>query len=552
MRTVRAVHAATESTMASQTAVPAHHRRKEEYEQQQAHGHRNHRGGTDETAAERALDGTVHHAPAEVAGDDTAKAEQDVRPPGPAGPLPRERGHHHAESAPDERKAAEPQLLLVLTRSCLAGAQQRPGAGEYQETTADRPEPGDVAQPGELKSGRCTREESTETRRAGRRVRPGARHRARVLRRLGRLRDRFRRGSGGHRLRDPAILLARSAVHACGPRCSRTGRAGGRTSVVRRALPERRQQLRQPGAGDGIDGQAPAQEVAQRLRHAGKVGRLVHPPRDGDVRRPGERQVRRRGVHQQDPEREHVARRGHRPAVELLGREVADRPQPHPGTGQRGTDVGDPNDPEIDHPRAVGGHEDVGRLEVAVHQVDGVDCLQRLGETGAQRVGAVDVERPLPVDHLVQRGGIDVGARVPRRVADGVTVDDRRGVEATDALGRLDLVPEAGAKGGVVVEQVRVDDLHRDLAAAGRAAEVDLPHPARTQAADQGERPEPNGVPSRVERLHGSPPCRDVARYPMQRRRLGFPLRSHIAGVRADEQQYGSEVPSYPAPENAT
>ena len=134
-------------------------------------------------------------------------------------------------------------------------------------------------------------------------------------------------------------------------------------------------------------------------------------------------------------------------------------------------------------------------------ETDSMDRLERFREACPQRTGSARVQGTLPSYHLVQRRSLNVGTRVPRRVAVGIAVDDGSGVEAADALGGLDLVPKPGAEGRITVEQVGVDDLDSDFPTTLRSATVDLSHPARAQAAFDDERPDPPGIVL-VQRLH--------------------------------------------------
>jgi len=197
------------------------------------------------------------------------------------------------------------------------------------------------------------------------------------------------------------------------------------------------------------------------------------------------------GVAQHRAQREDVGGGGDlaRPR-DLLGRHETRRPDHRSGAGERGA-LQRPGDAEVDDARSVVGQQDVGGLEVAVHQPRPVDGLQRLGQPGGQDAQRVLRQRPLLGEHRRQRRPRDVGGDQPGRVAVGVGVDDGSGVEAADPPGRLDLggepLPELR-----IGRQLRPHHLDRHRPAAGGAPQVDLAHAA---AAEPGLEPVPADDP---------------------------------------------------------
>jgi hypothetical protein len=98
---------------------------------------------------------------------------------------------------------------------------------------------------------------------------------------------------------------------------------------------------------------------------------------------------------------------------------------------------------------------------------------------------------------------------------------------------RLRLAPEPPDELGIA-RQFRVDDLHRDRPAAGRAAQVDPAHPARAQSGLQPVNPHlPRIV--RCQRFHRAP--RTVSLHPCaawQLRSLTLAAPTRMSAVLAD------------------
>ncbi len=206
---------------------------------------------------------------------------------------------------------------------------------------------------------------------------------------------------------------------------------------------------------------------------------MYHAVQDGR-RGPGaERSHPRCRVGHHAAEREHVAPRPRAPALGLLGRHVARRAEHHPSSGQRGA-VGGARDAEVDDPRPVGGQQDVGGLEVAVHHAAGVDGLQRLDQPGQQRPQRLLGQRPVFPHDLIQRGPWHERGGQPRRPLVQPARHDRRSVDAADRAGRGHLLAEP-AQEVSVAGQVRVHDLDRHRPAGRGEPEVDPAHAARAE-----------------------------------------------------------------------
>ncbi|GGX65515.1 hypothetical protein GCM10010510_06950 [Streptomyces anandii JCM 4720] len=136
-----------------------------------------------------------------------------------------------------------------------------------------------------------------------------------------------------------------------------------------------------------------------------------------------------------------------------------------------------------------------------MHQAEFVHRAQRLGETGAERPYRVLGQRARVGDGRGEGGAGRVGRGDPGHGRAGVGVQHGRGPGAAHPARGLDLAPEAGAE-LLVEREVRVDDLHRDRAAARAAAQVHAAHAAGAQPAQQPVGPHGGGLVD-FERLHG-------------------------------------------------
>ncbi len=146
-------------------------------------------------------------------------------------------------------------------------------------------------------------------------------------------------------------------------------------------------------------------------------------------------------------------------------------------------------DAEVDDPRAVVREQDVGRLEVAVHQALVVDRTQPLGERGAQGADHGQGQRALLAHGVSERRPRHVGGGHPGPLGVGVGVDHLCCPEPAHPARRGHLAPEPGAELGVA-RQVRVDQLDRDGPPGPRTAQVDAAHPAGPELALDHVRPD--------------------------------------------------------------
>ncbi len=111
---------------------------------------------------------------------------------------------------------------------------------------------------------------------------------------------------------------------------------------------------------------------------------------------------------------------------------------------------------------------------------DAVDVAQRLGEARSQFAEPVEGERALAADMAAEvlAGDVDRGHPGARRVRVGV--HDGGGEGSADLAGGFHLTAEAGAE-LLVVGVLPVDDLQREAASRGGAAEIDDTHAAGTE-----------------------------------------------------------------------
>src|SRR5207244_4921365 len=144
-------------------------------------------------------------------------------------------------------------------------------------------------------------------------------------------------------------------------------------------------------------------------------------------------------------EREDVGGGGDGAAGGLFGRHEGGGADGDAAAGQRGG-VGGAGDTEVDDARAVGGEQDVGRLQVPVDDARAVDDLEGLGYPGDQQQHGGHGQFAVLGDGRGERGAGHVRGREPGAGAVGVAVDDRGGEQPLDALRRLHLLLEAAAE----------------------------------------------------------------------------------------------------------
>ena len=152
-----------------------------------------------------------------------------------------------------------------------------------------------------------------------------------------------------------------------------------------------------------------------------------------------------------------------------------------PGPGGLGAAQAEVRDLGLDV--VAGGQQDVGGLEVAVHDPGTVDGGERRRHPHRQALQRSAVHRFAVADRLVQvRSG-----HVLRDDEEGFAlqpgVDDPGGGEPGDPAGGGDLAGEAEPE-GLVVGQIRVDQLDGHGAVGGVLGEVDGAHATAAQTAD--------------------------------------------------------------------
>ncbi len=262
---------------------------------------------------------------------------------------------------------------------------------------------------------------------------------------------------------------------------------------ARRELAELVLHLRRGRPVGGVLGQAGADQWSQRCRNARQVRFLVHHPIQhhlGAARAEG--RVTGGRVGEGAAEREHVRRAGHPDAAHLLGREEPRGADGRADVGQRARAAG-PGDAEVNDPRALGGEQDVGRLEVAVHHPGLVHLLQAVGQRRADRRDLRPRQRALVADLLVERGSWDVDGGQPGAFGLDVGRDQPRDAAAPDPRRRGDLAGEPGAELRVP-RQFGADQLERDLLPLAVRAQVDDPHASRAEPAVQAVGPDESRV----------------------------------------------------------
>jgi hypothetical protein len=207
----------------------------------------------------------------------------------------------------------------------------------------------------------------------------------------------------------------------------------------------------------------------------------------------GERRLQREALVQHGAEREHVAARIERQALHLLGRHVlrrasdgAHRGDRHRGLVARQTEVGQ-------HRAAVGAQDDVGRLDVAVHEAAGVRMVEGSGDLrdhlhqGAQRRRGVPAAFAQLLQVPIERQALDELHRQPVHAlgrADVVDADDVRVMQA----GQRQCLAAQACQRCRVVAHVGAQHLERDAAVERELARlVDDPHAAAPDLAQDLE-----------------------------------------------------------------
>ncbi|MEZ5137640.1 MAG: hypothetical protein R2711_02330 [Acidimicrobiales bacterium] len=209
-------------------------------------------------------------------------------------------------------------------------------------------------------------------------------------------------------------------------------------------------------------------QLAQRARiavEAGEGGGRVGLAHEG--RLAGE------GLVEDDPQRVEVGAPVDGTVLDLFGREVLGGAD-HGAHGGEVARFGRLGDAEVGHQDPpVGRQQDVGRLDVAVHQAGGVGGAEGVGHLGADREHGGQPHRAVLVEvgahggarHELHHDGLEAV------LAAGVVHRDDRGVRQPGGGDRLG--PEALDERRVA-RQVRVEHLHRDP--AGEELVERLPH----------------------------------------------------------------------------
>ena len=137
------------------------------------------------------------------------------------------------------------------------------------------------------------------------------------------------------------------------------------------------------------------------------------------------------------------------------------------------------------------GHEDIGRLEIAVHDTGRVRGREGIGDLDAvaQHVRHVQC---LAVDHRLERATDDaLHGQVISAIRTGTDVEDRDDVGMLKGRRQLRFLDEPSASFGVG-DDARQQDLQRDDAVQSLVAgTIDLTHPARADEIFDHVRAEP-------------------------------------------------------------
>ena len=311
--------------------------------------------------------------------------------------------------------------------------------------------------------GRWGRRGSTHRRgRASRGRVHGIRTRPILGERRGRVGGRGGRGGRfGRRLGDPLEGVAE--------------RGRGRRAVARSGPQRGSQQLFErdrhvgPGAADGCGD----------LREAGEG--------DGALVGPLERHAAGEALGQDDRQRVEVGAPVDEVPLDLLWRDIFRSTEENTIVAELVDGEHRRRDAEVGEADAAGrGDEHVAGLDVAVHDAGLVGGVQRVGQGDADAHHLVDLELGLLVEHLAQRqpGHVLHDDGLVAALADGVVDgDDARVVDAGDGDGLAAHPVDEGVVGG----EVRVEQLHRDLA----VEDLVSPEPHLGHAADGDATVEP-------------------------------------------------------------
>ena len=214
---------------------------------------------------------------------------------------------------------------------------------------------------------------------------------------------------------------------------------------------------------------------------------MQDPVQDGIGGSGAERHLPAGGVGEGHGPGEDVGRRPGAPG-DLLRRHEAGRADHHAGPGHRRRVQG-LGDAEIDDLGAVVAQDDVGGLEVAVHDPGCVNDGQRLGQAGGQAVHHVGPGRPVRGDVFGQRRSWHVVGGHEREGRVGLSLDHPHRAHALHPgqVGHLAAEPVPELR---VIGQIGAEHLDRDEVAVAGRAEIDHAHPAGAEPGGQPVAPD--------------------------------------------------------------
>jgi hypothetical protein len=192
----------------------------------------------------------------------------------------------------------------------------------------------------------------------------------------------------------------------------------------------------------------------------------------------------RRGVRHEKAQSVHVAGGGRAVTEQTLGSRpgggadhLAGRGQVEPTLALR--------DADVDERRVTAGENRVRRLDVAVHEAEAVETVQRAGEIERDRGDGLRGHRPGVTDGLVDRDAFEELHREPR-ASSGEVTGDVGGEAAT-----VELVQEPRLRGEALPRTVAFEgeDLDGHPRPTRDAPDVHGPEPARTQQRVERVRP---------------------------------------------------------------
>jgi hypothetical protein len=252
------------------------------------------------------------------------------------------------------------------------------------------------------------------------------------------------------------------------------------------------QKLVRGGPGLRVFGQRRFDQRLERVWYRRDVGVGVQHPVQDRIGIPGaERRMSDRRVGDRHAPDEDVGRRARAPG-DLLRRHETHGADHHARFSDRGR-VQRVGDSEIDDLGAVLRQDDVGRLEIPVHDSGRVNDGQRLGQPGRQAIEHVGVQASVRVDVLVQRGTGGVLGGHERQLRIGIGLDDPDRAHSPDPRQHGHLTAEAPPEIRVI-GQFRAQHLHRGQAAVRGYPEIHHAHTADAQPSGQAILSDPRGI----------------------------------------------------------